>query len=391
MSDRNMSKEAETGNTAAELRRKAEAKMAAMDSPDISAPDTKALIHELRTHQIELEMQNEELRRSETELAEARDSYADLYDFAPVGYVSINSKGFIKQANLTMTDMLGVDRRDLINRLFSNFVVVEDEDIYYLHRKTIFDSERRKSTELRLKKSDGNTFWAQIESTVQQCDDADAYHLMAISDIDKRKHAEESLYILSRAIEQAGEAIIITDREGVIEFANPAFVQLTGYSTAEAIGQTPRMLKSGSQDDAFYADMWNTITSGKSFHGKIIDRRKDGSFYPAMLTISAISDQSCEASSYSHFVAIQSDLSSFEDMEHQFHQAQKMEALGTMVGGIAHNFNQDRYISQWAKLPFQQKGARLSADDAEAEGIYAELLRTRVASQKASEVAELIN
>jgi len=182
-----MSKEEETGNKAADLRRKAEAKMAAMDLPDFSAPDAKALIHELRTHQIELEMQNEELRKSEIALTRARDSYADLYDFAPVGYVSINGKGFIKQANLTMADMLGADRRDLINRLFSGFVVAEDEDIYYLHRKKILDSERRQSTELRLKKADSTMFWARIEITVVRNEGL----LMAVSDISARKQSEE--------------------------------------------------------------------------------------------------------------------------------------------------------------------------------------------------------
>jgi len=142
---------------------------------------------------------------------------------------------------------------------------------------------------------------------------------------------------LSLAIEQAGESIIITDRNGIIEYANPAFTSVTGYSAEDAMGQTPRLLKSGNQDGAFYEAMWKTITDGKVWHGKVIDKRKDGSFYPAMLTISPISDDASGA--ITHFVGIQSDLSVLEDMENRFHQAQKMEAVGTMVGGIAHNFN----------------------------------------------------
>jgi len=160
-----------------------------------------------------------------------------------------------------------------------------------------------------------------------------------ILDITERKQAEESVRKLSQGIEQAGESIVITNREGVIEYANPAFTALTGYSAEEAIGQTPRILKSGNQDAAFYEEMWNTITSGKVWKGKVIDKRKNGNFYPATLTIAPIFDDSRDISHCTHFIGIQSDLTEYEDLEHQFHQAQKMEAIGTLVGGIAHDFN----------------------------------------------------
>jgi len=167
-----------------------------------------------------------------------------------------------------------------------------------------------------------------------------------VRDITERRQADETVRKLSSAIEQAGEVILITDREGIIEYINPAFSRITGYSAEEAIGQTPRLLKSGNQDAAFYEAMWGTITSGKVWHGKVIDRRKDGSFYPAMLTISPIFNDSGDATHYTHFIGIQSDLSALEDMEQRFHQAQKMETVGTMVGGIAHNFKQFGYIRE---------------------------------------------
>jgi len=144
---------------------------------------------------------------------------------------------------------------------------------------------------------------------------------------------------LSQAIEQAGESVVITDKNGVIEYVNPRFTRLTGYSSDEAIGQTPRLLNSGNQDVSFYENMWKTISAGNIWQGKIIDRRKDGSFYPASLTISPIRTGSGSSEHHSHYVGIQSDLTKIEDMEQQFHQAQKMEAIGTLVGGIAHDFN----------------------------------------------------
>jgi len=150
------------------------------------------------------------------------------------------------------------------------------------------------------------------------------------------REAENALHKLSSAMQQMDESVLITDKVGVIEYANPAFEKMTGYTIEEAIGQTPRLLKSGNQDAAFYKKMWDTITAGEIWHGKVIDRKKDGSFYPAMLNISPVVDVSGEVT---HFVGVQSDISALEDMEARFHQAQKMEALGTMVGGIAHNFN----------------------------------------------------
>jgi len=170
-------------------------------------------------------------------------------------------------------------------------------------------------------------------------------NMVLFRDISVRKQQETELRKLSSATEQAGESIVITDRDGSIEYVNPAFVTITGYSAEEAIGQTPRMLKSGNQDAAFYAGMWKTITSGVAWHGKVIDRRKDGSFFPAMLTISPIKNTGGEIT---HFVGTHADLTEQENLEKQFHQAQKMEAIGTMVGGIAHNFKQFGYIRELA-------------------------------------------
>jgi len=166
-----------------------------------------------------------------------------------------------------------------------------------------------------------------------------------LRDLSQRKQHEAQIRILTQAVEQAGESILITNRAGVIEYVNPAFTRITGYAAAEAIGQTPSMLNSGNHDASFYESMWATIRAGDVWHDKIIDKRKDGSFFPSMLTISPLFDESGDKASYTHFVGIQSDLSALEDMEQRFHQSQKMEAIGAMVGGIAHNFKQFGYIS----------------------------------------------
>ncbi len=155
-------------------------------------------------------------------------------------------------------------------------------------------------------------------------------------EIELRKKAEESLRLLSSSVEQAREAISITDSAGTIEYINPAFTKVTGYCPEEAIGKNHNILNSSAQNDSFYKEMWATINNGSAWQGRIVDKAKDGSLYPAMMTISPIFN---EAGEITHFVGIQQNLKAYEELEAQLHQSQKMEALGILVGGIAHDFN----------------------------------------------------
>ena len=158
----------------------------------------------------------------------------------------------------------------------------------------------------------------------------------ANQDITKRKRAEESHARLATAVEQSAETIVITDTEGTIIYANPAFEQTTGYTCAEALGQNPRLLKSGKQDAAFYRRLWETIQSGKVWSGHFVNKRKDGTLYEEEVTISPIRDA---AGKIINFVAVKRDVTHEVELEGQLRQSQKMEAMGTLAGGIAHDFN----------------------------------------------------
>lgn len=161
-------------------------------------------------------------------------------------------------------------------------------------------------------------------------------HVAIFTDISIRTKAKEDLRRLNIAIEQAAEEVIITDPEGVIQYVNPAFEAITGYSRVEAIGQTPRLLKSNAHEHAFYEHLWNTIKTGSVWTGRITNRRKDGALIQEDAIISPLLDSLGQLTGY---VSLKRDVTEMVRIEAQFRQVQKMEAIGTLAGGIAHDFN----------------------------------------------------
>ena len=151
-----------------------------------------------------------------------------------------------------------------------------------------------------------------------------------------RVHLAQTQQRLITAIEQTSESVVITDTKGSIVYINPAFEQTTGYSRAEIIGQNPRLLKSGKHKQSFYQEMWATISSGQVWRGRLINRKKDGSFINEDVTITPVRDMRGEIINY---VEVKRDVTRELELEDQYRQAQKMEAIGLLAGGIAHDFN----------------------------------------------------
>jgi len=194
------------------LRKRAETLATERDSEapenlDAMSPENaRRVLHELRVHQIELEMQNEELRRSHEELEVSRARYFDLYDLAPVGYFTLSRQGVILEANLTAATMLNVPRGALVKQPLSRFVLREDQDVFYLYRKALMETGVSQAWELRMLRKDAAPFWVRVVATVANDADGVLVCRAIVSDVSESKRAADErakLEVQNRQLQKA--------------------------------------------------------------------------------------------------------------------------------------------------------------------------------------------
>jgi PAS domain S-box-containing protein len=178
-----------------ELRSNAEKTLASLEdiAGGTAGEDVQKLVQELRIHQIELEMQNAQLAASQAEIEKSRKKYSDLYDFAPVGYLSFDKDGLIVEANLAIATLLGTERRWMIDSPFQKYIVVADRDTFRLHLQKLSKMKERDKCEVKLRAVDGHELHALLDSLYVEDSEGKISYRTAVMDIAERKTAEEAL------------------------------------------------------------------------------------------------------------------------------------------------------------------------------------------------------
>jgi PAS domain S-box-containing protein len=256
---------------------------------DLSPAEVRTMIHELRVHQIELELQNEELRRTQESLEASRARYFDLYHLAPVSYFTVSDEGVILDVNLTGSQLLDVARTALIGRPMNLFILSEDQDTFYLATRQLVNTDREQAFELRMTRRDGQPFWVWIEATAAQDDEAAPVLRMVLTDITARKQTEQALrtgealreswVYYRQMIESLPQLVWTSAPDGIWDYLGPQWLQYTGFPTEVQLGLGwTRQLHPDDRSAAIVG--WNTaVAAGTTFDGEFRIRRSDGVFH----------------------------------------------------------------------------------------------------------------
>lgn len=329
--------DATSASKAQALRRQAEeiACVNAAPTPEHLAAMTpekaRQVLHELQVHQIELGLQNEELRRAQVSLGAEQARYFDLYDLAPVGYFSLGETGLILEANLTAATLLGTARSALVNQPITRYILKEAQDSFYLYHKRLVATGEAQACELQMHKFDGAPFWARLQTSIARGADGLSVWRVVLTDISERKQSEARLFLLANVFAHAREGILITTADGTIIDVNDSFTRITGYARDEVLGRTPHLLSSGYQQKAFYTAMWQDLLEKGHWHGEIWNRRKNGERYVIQQTISAVFDAH---SNTRQFVALFSDATESKKQERALEHNAHYDALTTLPNRV---------------------------------------------------------
>lgn len=274
---------------------------------------------------------------AEQKSLESEKRYWLFVDQLPVA-VAVYTDWRLVYANPAALKLSAADSVDqLLGRSMLEFVDTESQPVMLDHVGAILSGAKTLQTsELRFIRVDGSTALVQVTSTPISYFSKPSVQ-SAFQDISEHKQIEERLRLQSAALDAVADAIVITDQRGKAKWANLAFEKLTGFSALQAVGtDIGKLVKSGKQDKLFYKDMWDTIMSGKVWHGQLVNRRKDGTLYNEDMKITPVSNN---GGGITHFIAVKEDITERKSLEDERMQAQKLDLIGRLAGGLAHDYN----------------------------------------------------
>ena len=287
------------------------------DTLDLGPEEVRRLVHELRVHQIELEMQHDELRETQVTLAASRDRYSRLYDASPVSYCTLDARGVVIECNLTLSQLLNRERRQLIGYPLARNLPPEDQPILLdmlsnraltVEQTLRFRShgEEQKNLNILLKLH-----------RLDKPDDMGSHWFAAISDVSSMHRLTEELRVKSAAIENTLEGVLITKANGQICFVNSAFEKTTGFTLKQVQGKNPSILQSGKHTSTFYQEMWQAIAREGHWRGEVWNRRASGEIFPEWISISTVFDDERKPA---YYVGVFSDITIEERMRERLHK-----------------------------------------------------------------------
>jgi|GEM_PF-339981 len=271
-----------------------------------------------------------ERKRAQKALQESEERFRILAEGAFEGVV-ISRDGTILDSNEVFCRLSGYGLQELVGMNIQHLVAPEFGDITMKY--VLSGSEETYESALVCK--DGRVISVQVKGKSIPYEGGSA-RIASVRDITAARKSEEVQKRLATAIEQAAEAVLITDTEGIIQYVNPALERITGFRSEELYGKTPRVFKSGEHEATFYGELWETLKAGNIWSGRFVNKRKDGKLFHEEATISPVRSASGEIT---NFVAVKRDITEHLELSKQLYQAQKMEAVGTLAGGVAHDFN----------------------------------------------------
>jgi len=367
-----------------DLRKKAEKKLEleTIDIKKLSDDELRRLAYEFQVHQIELDLQNDNLQQTQVELEYSRDKYSSLYDFAPVGYFTISDKGIFLEANLTCATMLGIERSSLINKPLSKFIKREDNNKYYRYILHVFEKHEHKTVELMMVKKDGTEFYAQLECVVTQDEDENPKTCRAIlTDITERKQVEERLRDSERRsrawLENSPVCTKIVDLDFNLQYMSSAGIKNLHVDDITPFYGKPypfdfypksfrnvmsenmkRVVETGeiaTQEapvvDKYGNELWfhSTIVPVNNNEGLIdylmivsIETTERNKVESELKTINEsleqhVIDRTVELTKINE--ELQNEIAERKKIEETLIQSEKLKALGTITAGISHEFN----------------------------------------------------